>query len=149
MMNGKHVVAKVVRNKFLVDPRLGHHCIPYKTTKDRLQRAMMKKYQEVRKDPSYANQVTEEVWEGVLEFLAYYPSNGTKDERLEMAELFHDREYESTRRHISRLINTHKQHDITLDNVPESLAVLPDVPAASNTNVPNVLFEGHNQESSR
>ncbi|RCN38572.1 hypothetical protein ANCCAN_15512 [Ancylostoma caninum] len=43
-----------------------------------------------------------------------------------MAELFHDREYESRRRHISRLINSHKEDDITLDNVPESLAVLPD-----------------------
>ncbi|KAL6724258.1 hypothetical protein Aduo_019162 [Ancylostoma duodenale] len=45
---------------------------------------------------------------------------------LEMAELFNDRECESRMRHISRLINTHKKDDVTLDNVRDWLAVLPD-----------------------
>ncbi|KAL6723730.1 hypothetical protein Aduo_018706 [Ancylostoma duodenale] len=116
MMIGKHVVVRAVGDEFLSDLSVGHHYIPCKTTKDKVQRVMFKKYQEIRTDPSFAKNVTEEVWEGMLESLAYDPSMGTEEERQEISELFHDRE----------LINVHKEEEIALDNVPDSLAILSD-----------------------
>ncbi|KIH47203.1 hypothetical protein ANCDUO_22738, partial [Ancylostoma duodenale] len=107
---------EAVGDEFLSDLSVGHHYIPCKTTKDKVQRVMFKKYQEIRTDPSFAKNVTEEVWEGMLESLAYDPSMGTEEERQEISELFHDRE----------LINVHKEEEIALDNVPDSLAILSD-----------------------
>lgn len=78
----------------------------------------------------------------MLKSLAYDQIMGTEEERLEMAELFHDQESrvkEATHLEVAvfalmtlitnvyvtsfRFINTHEE-DITLDNVPYSLAVL-------------------------
>ncbi|RCN45032.1 hypothetical protein ANCCAN_08965 [Ancylostoma caninum] len=98
----KHTPIKVIGDEFLTDPCLApHDCTPLEVIKDKVDRLTYKKFQEIRRDPHYADFLSRQVWEDMLD--SYDDKTlGDPEEREEMRLAFCGAGFERRRRTIAR-----------------------------------------------
>ncbi|KHJ92654.1 hypothetical protein OESDEN_07452, partial [Oesophagostomum dentatum] len=111
------ILFKVVGDDFLKDPCLEpHNCTPVEGAKDKVDRLTYKKFQEIRRDPQYAECHSRQVWEDMLE-ACDDKTMGDPEERKEMKLIFCSTGFEKKRRTIARLASKPVQTFFVCNNV--------------------------------
>ncbi|KAK6062214.1 hypothetical protein COOONC_00112 [Cooperia oncophora] len=111
---------KIVGDEFLSDPcAIGHVCSPVEGGDDKAKRVGYQKVQEIKSDPLYAGRVPRQVYEEML-------TKASQEHDEDVITALYGWGFGMKRQAISRAINSLKDRAVTLEHIPDDLAMLSD-----------------------